>query len=64
MLETCHRCGTQKSILAFDDFSLRKLCRVCLGELVETNQIPPHSLAKVQGRSFKDVGNQTHEIKK
>lgn len=62
MLEPCQRCGAQTSVLRFDNFSLRKLCRACFGELVETNHIPPQSLARVQVRNFKDVGNQTHEI--
>ena len=62
MLEPCQRCGTPSPVLIFDVFRLRKLGRACFCELVETHQIPPHSLAKVPGGGPKDVDIQKHVI--
>lgn len=62
MPEPCQRCGAQTSVLIFDDFSLRKLCRVCFGGLVKTHQIPPHSLAKAQPEEPKEGNIQKNVI--
>ena len=64
MLEPCQRCGAQTSVLLFDDFSLRKLCRACFGELVEPNHVPQHSVGNVHVRGLKEVDSPKHVIEK